>query len=250
MVLARALVALSAAASMVGCGDPESNRAALPDAPVSAAADRAAEPADRGSAAEAPPAEEQGQGAVLFVGTSLTAGLGLPVEESFPLRIERRIEEAGLPFRVVNAGISGETSAGALSRVGWLLRQPFAAVVLESGANDMLRGIDPAATERNIQAIIDRIREHDPDVPIVLAGMLAVPNLGPAYARDFEAIYPRLAARNELPLIPFLLDGVGGERALNQSDGVHPTAEGHQIIADTVWRVLEPTLEGLADARK
>src|SRR5690606_25044656 len=115
---------------------------------------------------------------------------------------------AGLPFHVINAGISGETSAGAQSRIGWLLRQPFAVVVLETGANDMLRGIDPAATERNIQTIIDRIREHDPDAPIVLAGMLALPNLGPAYAQQFEAIYPRLAERNGLPFIPFLLEGV------------------------------------------
>lgn len=248
-VSARALAALLAAALMVGCDNPESNRAAPAEPRATPAADRTAEPRDAAAAAEgAADAERQGD-AVLFVGTSLTAGLGVPVEQSFPLLIEQRIEEAGLPFHVVNAGISGETSAGAQSRIGWLLRQPFAVVVLETGANDMLRGIDPAATERNIQTIIDRIREHDPDAPIVLAGMLALPNLGPAYAEQFEAIYPRLAERNGLPFVPFLLEGVGGERALNQSDGVHPTAEGHRIIADTVWRVLEPVLEAEARTR-
>lgn len=228
--------ALLVAASMVGCGGPESNRTV----PLAAAENppRARADSSEDTAAASP--------AVLFVGTSLTAGLGLPQDQSFPLVIERRIEAAGLPFRVVNAGISGETSAGALSRIDWLLRQPFAAVVLETGANDMLRGIDPAATEQNIQAIIDRIRAENPDAPIVLAGMLALPNLGPAYAREFEGIYPRLAERNGLPFVPFLLEGVGGERQLNQSDGVHPTAEGHRIVADTVWRVLQPVLANLA----
>src|SRR5690606_19437326 len=179
---------------------------------------------------------------ILFVGTSLTAGLGLPQSQSFPLLIERRTEEAGLPIRVVNAGVSGETSAGALRRIDWLTRQPFDVVVLETGANDMLRGIEPEATERNIQEIVDRLRQANPDVVIVLAGMLALPNMGEAYAREFEAIYPRLAERNGLPFVPFLLEGVGGERALNQDDGIHPNAEGHRIIAETVWRVLEPVL--------
>lgn len=222
----------------VAGGDPAPGRDAVGEDRASAPG--GSSPAAADSVAGAGAAEP---GTVLFVGTSLTAGLGVPLEQSFPLLIEERIEEAGLPFRVVNAGISGETSAGALSRVDWLLRQPFDVVVLETGANDMLRGIDPEATERNIQAIIDRITEARPDATIVLAGMLALPNLGAEYGREFEAIYPRLAERNDLPFIPFLLDGVGGERDLNQSDGLHPTAEGHEVIADTVWDVLHPVLE-------
>ncbi len=227
--------ALLIAALMIGCGSPESNS---PGA--------SAEPGNHGGSAGAGEATETAAPrTVLFIGTSLTAGLGLPEEQSFPLVVERRIDEAGLPFRVVNAGVSGETSAGALGRVDWLLRQPYDVVVLETGANDMLRGVDPETTERNIQAIIDRIRADDPDAPIVLTGMLALPNLGETYGREFEAIYPRLAERNDLAFVPFLLDGVGGERNLNQSDGVHPTAEGHRIVAETVWEVLEPVLVAL-----
>lgn len=186
---------------------------------------------------------------VLFIGTSLTAGLGLPEEQSFPLLIAGRIEGAGLPFRVVNAGVSGETSAGALRRIEWLLQQPFDVVVLETGANDMLRGTDPGATEQNIQDIIDRIRAADPEAPIILAGMLAMPNLGEPYRQQFESIYPRLAERNDLPLVPFLLEGVAGERGLNLGDGIHPSAEGHRIIAETVWEVLEPVLSESDRAR-
>src|SRR5690606_5096124 len=246
------IVALMIAALMIGCGGTESNT------PVRGAADPAGadEAAAVGGAADATATGRAGangieagdrdvhaRGTVLFIGTSLTAGLGLPESQSFPLLIERRIAETGLPFDVVNAGVSGETSAGALRRIDWLLRQDFDIVVLETGANDMLRGIDPASTERNIQAIVDRIREARPDVEIVLAGMLSLPNMGEAYAREFEAIYPRLAQRNDLAFVPFLLDGVGGVRDLNQDDGVHPNAEGHRRIAETVWSVLGPVLE-------
>ena len=248
------------AATMIGCGSTESN---LPTGggderhehrEEAAAAQGEGGGASRGMDGDGlADAEQSGASAdgaqaagdtrtVLFIGTSLTAGLGVPQWQSFPLLIGQRIEDAGLPFRVVNAGVSGETSAGALRRIDWLTRQPFDVVVLETGANDMLRGIEPEATERNIQEIIDRLRRVNPDAVIVLAGMLALPNLGEAYAREFEAIYPRLAERNGLPFVPFLLDRVGGDRALNQDDGVHPNAEGHRIIADTVWRVLEPVL--------
>lgn len=232
------IAAMLLAATMIGCGSTESNQPAGGDA--------GSDSVGLGEESRHAPAESAPETAdkrtVLFVGTSLTAGLGLPQSQSFPLLIERRIEEAGLPFRVVNAGVSGETSAGALRRIDWLTRQPFDVVVLETGANDMLRGIEPQATERNIQEIIDRLRRAKPDVVIVLAGMLALPNMGEAYAREFEAIYPRLAERNGLPFVPFLLEGVGGERSLNQEDGIHPNAEGHRIIAETVWRVLEPVL--------
>ncbi len=227
------------AALIIGCGGPESN-----STNDITAAPRGAESAIADQRTEAAAATRT----VLFIGTSLTAGLGLPEAQSFPLLIERRIEQAGLPFDVVNAGVSGETSAGALSRIGWLLRQDFSVVVLETGANDMLRGVDPASTERNIQAIIDQIRAARRDAEIVLVGMWSLPNMGEAYAREFEAIYPRIAERNGLPLVPFLLEGVGGVRELNQSDGVHPNAEGHRILADTVWRVLEPVLVDLAAA--
>ena len=233
------------AATIIGCGSPDGNMSE----PVrgsagvqSAAADEQARSDGRDDgAANQPPAAEEAR-TVLFIGTSLTAGLGVAPEESFPLLLNSRIESSDLPFRVVNAGVSGETSAGALARIDWLLRQPFDVVVLETGANDMLRGVDPAATERNIQQIVDRIRTARPGVPIVLAGMLALPNLGQEYARAFESVYPRLAERNGLPLVPFLLEGGGGERELNQSDGVHPNADGHRVVADNVWRVLEPVL--------
>jgi acyl-CoA thioesterase I len=229
-------MALSLAILMIGCSDTERNTelaggsapstaAQSPDGPVV----RAAETAD-------------GEGVVLFIGTSLTAGLGLPEEQSFPYVVQEMIDEADLPFRVVNAGVSGETSAGALRRVDWLMQQPFDVVVLETGANDMLRGTDPAYAAENIQTIVDRIRAVEADAPIVLAGMLALPNLGPDYARDFEAIYPRLAEENDLELIPFILEGVAGERDLNQGDGVHPTAEGQRIVAANVWETLEEVL--------
>jgi len=193
------------------------------------------------------PESTEEEGVVLFIGTSLTAGLGLPEEQAFPSVIQEMIDEADLPYRVVNAGVSGETSAGALRRIDWLLQQPFDVVVLETGANDMLRGTDPAYAAENIQTIIDRIRAVHPEAPILLAGMLALPNLGPEYGREFEAIYPRLAQENDLLLIPFLLEGVAGERDLNQSDGVHPTAEGQRIIARTVWETLEGVLRSEAE---
>jgi acyl-CoA thioesterase I len=252
------LAALVIVASMIGCGGPESNSAGTAGE-AGGEADGAAGAAGGGpsrdpglisgtAATDTPEttAAANSERTVLFIGTSLTAGYGLTQAQSFPMLVERRIDEAGLPFGVVNAGVSGETSAGALRRVDWLLRQPFDVVVLETGANDMLRGVDPSTTEANIQAIIDRIRARHPDVPIVLAGMLALPNLGDVYGRDFETIYPRLAERNDLDYIPFLLEAVGGERDLNQSDGVHPNVEGHRLIADTVWRVLEPVLAELA----
>jgi acyl-CoA thioesterase-1 len=237
------LATLLIAALMIGCGNSESN---LPgasgesDGPAGAPGTSSA--VDSSAAGGGAQAETEDHRSIVFIGTSLTAGLGLPEEQSFPRVIERRIDAADLPFRVVNAGISGETSAGALSRIDWLLRQPFEVVVIETGPNDMLRGIEPRSTEQNIQAIIDRIRAENPEASIVLAGMLALPNLGETYGRAFEAIYPRLAERNDVPLIPFLLEGVAGERALNQGDGVHPTAEGHRIVADTVWSALEPVL--------
>jgi acyl-CoA thioesterase I len=217
---------------MIGCGEAERN---LPPAnPASA-------PAGAGAPAAAA-AEPTREGVVLFVGTSLTAGYGLREDQSFPLLVQRRIDEAGLPFRVINAGVSGETSAGALRRADWLLQQPFDVLVFETGGNDMLRGTDPETTERNISAFIERVREQRPDATIILAGMMALPNLGAEYIRRFESIYPRIAERHGLTLIPFLLDGVAAERQLNLDDGIHPNPEGQRIVAGTVWEVLEPVL--------
>lgn len=183
-----------------------------------------------------------GRPVILFLGTSLTAGLGLDPAEAFPALIQARLDAEGLRYRAVNAGVSGETSAGALRRMDWLLRQKVAVVVIETGANDGLRGQDPEFTRANIQAIIDRARRQDPPPRLVLAGMEALPNYGEPYRRRLRAIYPALARSSGAVLIPFLLEGVAGSPALNQADGIHPTAEGQRRVADTVWKALRPLL--------
>jgi acyl-CoA thioesterase-1 len=180
--------------------------------------------------------------AILFVGTSLTAGLGVFPEEAYPALVQRKIDAAGLRYRVVNAGVSGETSAGARRRMGWLLRQPVAVLVVETGANDGLRGQPPEATRENIQAMLDEARRQDTPPRLVLAGMEALPNYGEDYRRRFRAIYPQLAKASGATLVPFLLEGVAGDPHLNQPDGIHPTAEGHGRIAENVWKVLRPLL--------
>lgn len=181
---------------------------------------------------------------VVFFGDSLTAGFGLddPAREAYPARIQEKIDAAGLNWRVVNAGLSGETTSGGLRRVDWVLRQPVDLFVLALGANDGLRGVEPAYSAANLQAIIDRVRARYPRAQIVLAGMQLPPNMGGDYTRDFAAIFPELAARNRLPLIPFLLEGVGGHPELNQPDGMHPTAAGAARVAENVWPVLRPLL--------
>jgi acyl-CoA thioesterase I len=185
---------------------------------------------------------------VLFVGTSLTAGFGVDPDEAYPALIQRKIDAAGLNYRVVNAGVSGETSAGARRRIGWLFRQPVAVLVLETGANDGLRGQDPEATRENIQAIFDEARRRQPPPKLVLAAMEALPNYGEDYRRRFRAIYPQLAHANGAALVPFLLAGVAGDPHLNQADGIHPTAEGHVRVAGNVWKVLKPVLESASPA--
>jgi acyl-CoA thioesterase-1 len=185
---------------------------------------------------------------VLFLGTSLTAGYGLTAEQAYPALIEARIDSAGLPFRVVNAGVSGETSAGGLRRIDWLLREPVAVLVLELGANDGLRGLDPEVMRRNLQSIIDRTRAAHAKASIVIAGMEAPPNLGDRYTEAFRQVFPDLAERNEALRIPFLLEGVAADPELNQADGIHPTAEGQRRIAQTVWQYLEPLLRRRASA--
>lgn len=179
---------------------------------------------------------------VLFVGTSLTAGYGLPSDEAYPALIQEKIDEAGLSYRVVNAGVSGDTSAGGLRRIDWLLKVPVAVLVLELGANDMLRGLDPGTMRANLQRIIDRTRAAHPDAAVVIAGMRALQNLGPGFVDGFESTFPELARANDAVLIPFLLEGVAGKRDLNQSDDIHPNAEGQRRIAALVWPKLSPLL--------
>ena len=186
---------------------------------------------------------------VLFLGTSLTAAYGLDAEQGYPAHIEEKIRAAGLPYDVVNAGLSGETSAGARNRIGWLLEQPFDVLVLETGANDMLRGSPVDSLATNLQAIIDTVRKRRPEAAIVLAGMLATPNLGRAYTSRFDALYPEVARRNGLPFVPFLLDEVAGKPEMNLPDGVHPNAQGQRRVAETVWKTLEPVLRQRASHR-
>jgi acyl-CoA thioesterase I len=181
---------------------------------------------------------------IVFFGDSLTAGLGLenPAAESYPALIAGKIAAAGLPWRVVNAGVSGDTSAGGERRIDWVLQQPVDLLVLELGANDGLRGIDPAVTRANLTAIIERVRARRPAATVVLAGMQMPPSLGADYLKAYAATFPAVAQAEHIPLIPFLLEGVGGHSDLNQADGMHPTAAGDAIVAENVWRVLRPLL--------
>lgn len=181
--------------------------------------------------------------AILFLGTSLTAGYGLAPEQAYPARIQEKLDSAGFRYHVVNAGVSGETSAGGLRRIDWLLGRPIRVLVLELGANDALRGQDLGQTRRNLQAIIARTRRSQPDARIVIAGMEAPPNLGEDYTREFRNLFVELARANGAALIPFLLEGVAAVPELNQTDGIHPTARGQRILADNVWRMLEPLLQ-------
>ena len=181
------------------------------------------------------------QPSVLFLGTSLTAGYGLSDPSlAYPALIQAKLDSAGRRFRVVNAGISGESSAGALARIDWLMNQgPVAVLVIETGANDGLRGQDPDSVRARIQGIIDRARRGSPPPSIVITGMEAMPNLGASYVRRFRGIYPALATANHSALVPFLLAGVAGVDSLNQEDGIHPTAAGQRVVAENVWRVME-----------
>jgi acyl-CoA thioesterase I len=187
---------------------------------------------------------------ILAVGTSLTAGYGLDPDDAWPFLVQKRIDAAGLPHRVVNAGVSGETSAGARRRMDWLLRQPVAVFILETGANDMLRGQDVESTRANVGAILDRAARQTPPPRLVLLGMQAAPNLGAEYVTRFSSIYAEAARKHGAVLVPFVLEGVAGIQRLNQADGVHPTPEGQRIIADTVWHALEPILKGTRGERE
>ena len=179
---------------------------------------------------------------ILFFGNSLTAGYGLDPVDAFPALIQKKIDSLSLPYMVINAGVSGETTSGGSARIDWILRQPIHVFVLELGANDGLRGIPVTETRKNLQLIIDKVKEKNPETLLVLAGMQVPPNMGPQYSKEFREIFPLLAKENNMILIPFLLEGVGGERELNQEDGIHPTAEGHAILADNIWQAMKDSL--------
>jgi acyl-CoA thioesterase-1 len=178
---------------------------------------------------------------IVALGDSLTEGFGVPEEQNWPSRLQRRLAEAGYPHRVVNAGISGDTSAGGLARMDWLLRQRVDILIVELGANDGLRGIDPNVTRRNLSAIIEQGKSHG--VTVVLAGMRMAFNVGPDYLRRFNGLYPKLAEQHGVAFIPFILEGVATRRDLNQSDGIHPTGEGYELVTENVWKVLQPLLK-------
>ncbi|HEX8040246.1 MAG TPA: arylesterase [Chryseosolibacter sp.] len=179
---------------------------------------------------------------ILFFGDSLTAGYGLSPDQAFPALVEKKCIENATPCKAINAGLSGETSAGGLSRIDWVLRQPIDVFVLELGANDGLRGLPLEQTRQNLQSIIDRVKAKNPKAKIVIAGMLVPPNMGPDYTAAFRKIFPDLAEKNHATLIPFLLQDVAGHEKLNQDDGIHPNIEGHKIVAENVYKVLSPLL--------
>ncbi len=238
------MIATAAVLVAAACGNDRGPRSAAAsadsscDTPTPAAATGACELPSASPSDTLHPAPKSRT--IVFLGTSLTAGLGLDPSQSYPALIQRYLDSLRLGYTAVNAGVSGETSAGALRRLDWVLRQPPAILVIETGANDGLRGLELDSTRANIEEIIVRARRADPGVRIVLAGMQVPPNLGPAYAARFRALFPQIAVRQRVTFIPFLLAGVGGVDSLNQADGIHPNGKGERIVAANVWRVLEP----------
>lgn len=187
---------------------------------------------------------------VLFFGTSLTAGYGLNPEQAFPALIEKKAEAEGLPITVINAGLSGETTAGAARRIDWVLRTPADLVVIEAGANDALRGLSPDAARTNLERVITAVKRKLPAARIALIQMEAPPNLGPEYTLSFRTMYADIARKEGIPLLPFLLGGVAGIPRLNQPDGIHPNLAGERIVADNLWRALKPLVVQLDRGEK
>jgi len=179
---------------------------------------------------------------ILFFGNSLTAGMGLDPNEAFPALIQEKVDSLQLAYKVVNAGLSGETTASGKNRLGWVLNSEIDVFVLELGANDGLRGISLEETRRNLQEIIDVVKQKNPNTTIILAGMQIPPNMGQDYTSEFRDIFPDLAKKNKIGLIPFLLEDVAGNPELNQPDGIHPTAEGQKIIANNIWPIIAKTI--------
>ena len=179
---------------------------------------------------------------ILIFGDSITAGLGVDISQAFPAVLQEKIDSLGLSYDVINGGLSGETSAGGLRRIDWVLQRKVDIMVLELGGNDGLRGIDLSSTKQNLQQIIEKAKAKYPEMEIILAGMQVPPNLGIEYTSEFRNLYPVLAEQNDLKLIPLLLDNVGGYDEYMQADGIHPNAKGHRIVAETIWEVLQPVL--------
>lgn len=179
---------------------------------------------------------------ILFFGDSIAAGYGIEPQQAFPAIIQNKIDSAGLNYEVINGGLSGETSAGGLRRIDWVLQRDIDIIVLELGGNDGLRGIDLSSTKENLQQIIDKAKAKNPDVEIILAGMQVPPNLGTDYTQEFQNLYPELAKENNLVLIPLILDKVGGKDEYMQPDQIHPNVQGHKVVAETVWDVLSNLL--------
>lgn len=181
---------------------------------------------------------------ILCFGDSITAGYGLDDSaDAFPALLQKKIDSLDLNYTVINSGVSGETTAGGKSRIDWVIKQPVSVFLLELGANDGLRGVALSETRANLQAIIDVVKTKSPDTTIILAGMQLPPNMGQDYTREFKQLYIDLANKNNIEFIPFILKDVGGIASLNQSDGIHPNIEGHKILANTVWEVLEPLIK-------
>ncbi len=240
ILMGRKIVGLFAA-SLIACQADVANDARAADP---GATDTAPTAADIGVRDAATADTRNDRAAVLFLGTSLTAGYGVGANAAYPALIQQRIDSVGLSYRVVNAGLSGETSAGGLERLEWSLQDSIAVLVLELGANDGLRGLPVEQLRSNLDEILRRTRERYPDVRIVIAGMEAPPNLGPRYTREFRDVFPTLARRYDAELIPFLLEDVATHAELNQEDGIHPNEDGHALIAARVWQALEPVLDG------
>jgi acyl-CoA thioesterase I len=188
-------------------------------------------------------AESEATKTVLVLGDSIAAGYGVEREEAFPALLQKKIEAAKLPYRMVNGGVSGDTSSGGLRRIDWMLKQSVDVLVLELGGNDGLRGVNPTTTKQNLQGIIDKAKQKYPQIKIVIAGMQMPPNMGEEYTKAFAEMFPALAKTNDAVLIPFLLEGVGGKPDMNQPDGIHPSVKGHEVVAGNVWKVLEPVLK-------
>lgn len=199
-------------------------------------------PAQQTAPAPAPAAQRDERGVILFLGTSLTAGYGVGAEHSFPALIQQKLDSAHYPFRIINAGLSGETSAGGLRRLDWSLQQPVDVLVLELGANDGLRGLPVDQLRANLDTIITQTQQKYPNADVLLTGMEAPPNLGPAYTNSFRKTYRELARTHHATLIAFLLDRVATHPELNQEDGIHPNIAGHKLVADNVWQALQPIL--------
>lgn len=210
---------------------------------LSCHSDKKSPPADTAPAAVADSNQKKEKTkTILFFGNSLTAGYGLSPAQAFPALIQHKLDSLNMRYHVINAGVSGETSSGGNSRIDWILRQPPDVFVLELGANDGLRGIPVSETKKSLQSIIDKVKKKNPGATLLLAGMQIPPNMGQQYTSEFRSLFPELARKNGMTLIPFLLQDVGGEANLNQQDGIHPTAEGHRIVAQTVWNELVTVL--------